>query len=581
MHMIGLRTCLLSMLLVTQAYAQGALVWSSAVDLSAIGRDASETSLALSKNGSRATAVWARFDGSNYVVQSASATISGGTATWGSVSTLSVTGHNASVPKVALSEDGSDAIAVWEYADTTTVIQAALATISGNTASWATPTDISNATQPAFQPQVAMSSNGQYATAVWSRSNGSSYIVQTRSVLNHGAVTWGAVSDLSVAGRNGLDPHVALSEDGATAVAVWTRTNGTYVIIQSAAGTISGSTATWGSVSDLSANGQSSHSPRIAVSETGAIALASWIRPAGSYNVCQSASAVVSGTSASWSSAADLSAPTHSATEPALGLSDDGALATALWLGSDGSFNLVQSASATISGGVSTWSSVATLSASQRTAFTPDLGVSEDGLHAAAIWPSYDGSNRVIQIAEANISGSQASWGAATDLTATGQDANAPLVRLATDGSLGTAVWHRSNGANTIVQSVSGAPATPTPTPTPTPTSALQIVGTPKLQGNGSSSLKPPKIQSTSSNDDGSLSIQSCAKYPKVSPGSFYLVAKKTSAPAQSVGRKKITRSDRCLTFNVTTAGTYRLSLSWKRPHQSSLSSRKRSFDVE
>ena len=159
---VSIRRLLLHTIFVvsSQAQAQGGLVWSTPVDLSAVGQDASEAAVAISSDGTRATAVWSRLDGSNFVIQSASATISGGTATWGSVTDLSVTGHQATDPRVAVSRDGTDAIAVWEYADSVSKVQAAIASISGTTASWSSPTDISNTAQYAVAPDVAMSANG-------------------------------------------------------------------------------------------------------------------------------------------------------------------------------------------------------------------------------------------------------------------------------------------------------------------------------------------------------------------------------------------------------------------------------------
>ena len=68
-----------------------------------------------------------------------------------------------------------------------------------------------------------------------------------------GADTWSATTDLSATLRDAYEPQVALSSDGTRATAVWYRSNGTNTIVQSASATISAGTATWGAVTDLSA----------------------------------------------------------------------------------------------------------------------------------------------------------------------------------------------------------------------------------------------------------------------------------------------------------------------------------------
>ena len=50
--------------------------WDAVTNLSATGQDAEDSQVALSSDGTKATAVWLRDDGSNYIIQSRSATIS-------------------------------------------------------------------------------------------------------------------------------------------------------------------------------------------------------------------------------------------------------------------------------------------------------------------------------------------------------------------------------------------------------------------------------------------------------------------------------------------------------------------------
>jgi LPXTG-motif cell wall-anchored protein len=68
------------------------------------------------------------------------------------------------------------------------------------------------------------------ATAVWSRNNGSNDIIQSSTSQNGGA--WSTPVDLSATGRNARNPQITVSSTG-LATAVWRRSNGSNWIIQS------------------------------------------------------------------------------------------------------------------------------------------------------------------------------------------------------------------------------------------------------------------------------------------------------------------------------------------------------------
>ena len=93
--------------------------WSAPADLSAAGQGAFDPQVTVDGSG-LATAVWYRYDGSNYIVQ---------------------------------------------------------ASTSLNGAPWSTPANLSVAGQDAFDPQVTVDGSG-FATAVWYRFDGSNFIVQ-------------------------------------------------------------------------------------------------------------------------------------------------------------------------------------------------------------------------------------------------------------------------------------------------------------------------------------------------------------------------------------------------------------------
>lgn len=287
--------------------------------------------MALSADGTKATAVW--LAPSQAAIRVASATISENTATWSTATDITVPGVYDNVG-VALSADGTKATAMWEYNGSgNKIVQAASATVIGNTATWSSPTDLSAVGYNGYYyPQVALSTDGTKATAVWQRSNGTNLIIQAVSATISGnTATWSNTTDLSAILHDAGGPQVALSADGTKAIAAWARSNGTNTIVQAASATVSGTVATWGSTTDLSATLQDAGGPQIALSLDGTKAIAMWARSNGTNKIVQAASATISGTAATWSRTSDLSATGQDAGGGQIALSADGTMATAVW----------------------------------------------------------------------------------------------------------------------------------------------------------------------------------------------------------------------------------------------------------
>ena len=366
-------------------------------------------------------------------------------------------------PQVAISSDGSKAVAVWSGADgTNDIVYGAVATIAANQLSWGPVTNLSAAGENAGDPQVKISSDGANATAVWVRSNGSHAVVESRSAnISGNSATWGVVRDLSAADRNARSPQMALSLNGERSSAIWYVSNGSGLTVQTSSAEISGNSATWGIASSLSDVGYSDGSPQIALSSDGSRATAVWYRNDGLIYIVQTSSATITGTSATWSAAIDLSEYGKMSFEPQLGLSSDGTRVTAVWRGRNETNSVIQSKSATVSGNSAVWGLISSLSTSDQDAQAPQISLSSDGTKAIAVWALFDGPNTTIQGGTATITGNSASWGAALNISDGGQYADKPQIDFSADGLRAVAVWHRNNGAFYVIQSsaalVSGA----------------------------------------------------------------------------------------------------------------------------
>lgn len=425
----------------------------------------------LSIDGTRATVVWSHNNGTNWIVQSASATISGQTATWGAVTNLSAGGGDSDDPQLSVSADGTKATAVWYRGNGThTIVQSKSATISGNTATWGPVSELSAAGEDGSEPQIGMSKDGTKATVVWWRNSGSDRLVQSASAtINGTAATWGSVTDLSATGQSANDPRVGVSANGEKATAVWKTDDGSNTLAQSASATISGNTATWGSVTGLTDTGLNAEEPQVSLSADGEKATAVWTRDDGSHTRIQSKSATISGHTATWGTVTTLSDAGKNATEPEVSVSAAATTAVVVWrfeaVGGFPAQVFIQSKSATISGNTATWGAKTDISDGGQPADHARVALTPNGTIATAVWSRYDGTENEVQSASATISGTTTTWGTVSDLSPDGEAGSDPELGLSANGEAATAVWYNYDGTNEIVKTASGGNAQTFPNP--------------------------------------------------------------------------------------------------------------------
>jgi len=195
---------------------------ASVTALSASGESAVQPRVAVNTVGA-VTIVWTRLDGANWIVQNRRLSSSG--ALVGSVQSLTATGRNAAEPQVAVGGDGTSTIAWSRFDGTSLVIEARRITSAGVVSS----TFVLSATgRDAADPQLALGPGGK-ATVLWTRFDGSNWIVQRRDLSATG--TLGTTENLSSSGRRGSDPIAAWGGNGTLAMS-WRRFNGAGDVIQ-------------------------------------------------------------------------------------------------------------------------------------------------------------------------------------------------------------------------------------------------------------------------------------------------------------------------------------------------------------
>ena len=222
------------------------------------------------------TVLWLGSDGTH--VRAQSQRISP-TNALGPVRDLSPAGGNAGIGKLGVAADGT-VTALWTRSDgTNSIAQTRRIAPNGTLRPVRT---LSAAGQSVTQLELAVAPNG-VSTALWSRSDGSVSRVQSRRVAANGAV--GGVRNRSAAGQHASDPTVAAGPTGIVFMA-WRRLNGgLFDIAQALRITPRGQT---GTVKNVSKPGRNVNDLDIAVSRAGTATLA-WYSNDGTKDVVQAA----------------------------------------------------------------------------------------------------------------------------------------------------------------------------------------------------------------------------------------------------------------------------------------------------
>ncbi len=252
------------------------------------------------------------------------------------------------------------------------------------------------------------------------------------------AVDWSLpATDLSDGpANNASSPQVAVGVDGATTV-VWSRSNGSNSIVQ--ARTRAAGSGTFGGVVDLSAAGQNAYDVQVAVAVDGATTVV-WRRSNGSNWIVQASTRPAG--SGTFGGVVDLSAAGQDADYPQVAVGVDGAT-TVVWQRRNDGVNWIVQAS-TRPAGSSTFGAAVDLSATGQSAVDPQVAVGVDGA-TTVVWTRNNGSNDIVQ-ARTRPAGS-GTFSGAVDLSAAGQHASYPEVAVGVDGATAV-VW----SSNYIVQ---------------------------------------------------------------------------------------------------------------------------------
>ena len=413
--------------------------WSTPIDLSESGRGAYYPDLTMSSDGTRLTAVWQRFNGTEEIVQTASSTNGG--SSWGPTTNLSAAGGSASEVQITGSTDGTKLTAIWRrYIYPNRVIQTASSTDGGIT--WSDPVDLSAPDPNIARPQITSSADGTKLTAIWRGYIYPNQVIQVASSTNSGT-TWTTPANLSPTSQQADGPLITTSADGTKLTAIWALYDGAHWLTQTASSTNGGTS--WTSPIILSAPGGHALNQMMSGNTDGSRLTLVWVRSNGTHYIVQTASSTNGG--GTWTTPTDLSAVGANGYQPQITSSTDGTKLTAIWQRLEGGRWFAQVTSSTDSG--SNWTAPLVVSAPNQDAVWPQITGSADGTKLTAIW-RHEGTHKIIQ-ATSSIDGGT-TWTVPVDLSAPGQHAYGPQVAGSGDGTKLLAAWYRSNGSHDIVQ---------------------------------------------------------------------------------------------------------------------------------
>lgn len=309
----------------TDSIIQGATLpiggsWSTAVNISVSGGNADSPELAMDFFGTvgNAVAIWHRYNGTNFIVQS-SELPSGGS--WSTPVNISPSGQDALIPEIAVDPNGN-ALAICTRYDGTNFTTRSAIRMYGDT--WGPSIVLSEPGQTASQGNVAVDKDGN-GVVVWSQFDGSNYVIQASYVPYGGS--WSTPQSISITGEDAFTPMV-VSDPAGNSVAVWVRFDGTNYVAQSSRTLSDGS---WTTPVDISNSGVNVTNVYIGLNTSG-YAVAVWDESDGTNSVIQSATLPLNGT---WSTPAAVSTPGNYAYLPVVGVDDTGN-AVSIWLESDG-----------------------------------------------------------------------------------------------------------------------------------------------------------------------------------------------------------------------------------------------------
>ncbi len=203
--------------------------WNAGFIISNSSSNVSQPFLATDLSGN-VICVWNQFNGSNYIITSATLPFGG---SWSTPMSVSAIGSDAYIPQIAIDGNGN-AIALWNRFDGTNYTAQAARLPAGG--SWSTPVTLSASGYNVGFVSLKVDAAGN-ATALWDAINAGNSTIQTAALPVNG--NWSSAIDISTPGQYAYFPVLDVDAAG-NVVAIWLESTATYDVLV-------GATKTFGS----------------------------------------------------------------------------------------------------------------------------------------------------------------------------------------------------------------------------------------------------------------------------------------------------------------------------------------------
>lgn len=315
-------------------------------------------------------ALWFTFDGSNYIVQSA--TLDSGTSSWSTAVDVSPSGQNSYYPFLDVDPLGN-AVAVWYGFDGNNYVIQSAAFSRAN--GWNSPLQVTSDGQDSFDPKVGLDSLGN-AIATWYAFDGTNYVIQAGSLPFQGSFWTIYPNAISTSGNDAFEPTLGVDPSGDAIVAFYEFDGSNYRIRSSYQAY--GDNWTYPPL-DVSPSGEDGYSPNIDI-DSSANSTVVWEHFDGSTYHTRAANLPASATS--WSSYGQISSFGIDAYQPKIQVNSSSGNAVAVWYNFDGSFYNIETAALPFNG---SWSSPTEISPDGEFSTEPSVAVGNTG-QAVIVW---------------------------------------------------------------------------------------------------------------------------------------------------------------------------------------------------
>lgn len=448
-----LAACSVAWVALAVAPAQAVTTWQEPAVVTSTPAVVDQPHVAVSADGTTAVAMWRQAVNGTRVLRASVGLVSADGTSWGDAATLAsgVTGSAQEWP-VAISGNGGIVVVAWISGH---AVRARVGRVVDLDILWGTPIDLAVERSTPGWPQLSLSRRGTRAVVTWQAiGTHRSTLRATTAVIGRTQESWGTAATVAVSPGEALGNSLAASSDGTHLIAAWTSGTRDDRRVYASPGTVAGPTITWGTARAISPAQERAAEPVATVTDAGSSATVVWQQtqsgpaPIG----LLSSSAAVTAGQARWGTPTRITADQLNPQAAAVSGAGTVARVAAVWVYPTGAAPPVYGAVAGVVGRRATWTTPTAIGAPGTSASEVDVMVDASGSALVATW-----LQQVPGTARFQVCGSyaQGPWqaGSSVPISAEGS-VREPRVAMSADGRVVVAAWIRlmeTNAASTGV----------------------------------------------------------------------------------------------------------------------------------